>query len=110
MHGQAGEVALLEQDAAAIGPDEADDDVETGGLAGPVRAQQADDLTAGHAEGDIDDDLASLVALGQVECAQFRHGRLSRRPGRAGEPRAAAPSRSEERRVGEGCSGWSAPV
>jgi len=46
MHRQVRDVVLVDQDAALISIDQADDHVEAGGLARTVRAEQSDDLAA----------------------------------------------------------------
>ena len=53
-------------DIAAIGRHQADDHVETGGLAGTVRAEQADDFAGLDLEGNVLDHRPRLVALFQV--------------------------------------------
>lgn len=60
------DVQVVNQHLAVIGAHQADDHVEGGGLAGPVGAEQADDLAAVDAQTDVADHLALLVALGQV--------------------------------------------
>ena len=46
VHGQGGYILVVDGYRAAIGTDDADDHIETGGLAGPVGAQQSDHLAA----------------------------------------------------------------
>src|SRR3546814_13933362 len=50
MHGQGGDVAAIKDNFAAIGTHQTDDHVETGGFAGPIGAEQADDLAGIQAE------------------------------------------------------------
>src|SRR6185295_16057530 len=64
---------VVDQDAALVGLHQADDHVETGGLAGAVRTKQADDLAAVDGQADITHDLAALVALGQILSFQSCH-------------------------------------
>ena len=52
VHRQRGDVVAVELDAAAVGVDQAGDHVEHRGLAGAVRAEQADRLAAPHVERD----------------------------------------------------------
>jgi len=73
VHGQVGDVLLVDADHALVGADQADDHVEAGGLAGAVGAEQADDLPAVDAHADVADDLAALVALGEVLCGERGH-------------------------------------
>lgn len=61
-----GYIVLIDQDTPLIGTDQADDHVETGGLACAVGTEQADDLAALDGEADVADDLAALVAFGQM--------------------------------------------
>ena len=66
MHGQMGDVRVVDVDAPGIGFHQAYDHVEAGGLAGAVGPKQADDLTGFHVQGHIFDDPAALVAFCQV--------------------------------------------
>jgi hypothetical protein len=66
VHGLVADVQVVDQYAALIGLDQADDHVEAGGLAGAVGAEQADDLAAVDRQADVTHDLAAFVALGQV--------------------------------------------
>uniref|UniRef100_A0A0N4ZIQ5 GGDEF domain-containing protein n=1 Tax=Parastrongyloides trichosuri TaxID=131310 RepID=A0A0N4ZIQ5_PARTI len=50
VHGLLGDVLIVQPDRAAVGGDQAGDHVEAGGLARPVRAQQARDLAARQAQ------------------------------------------------------------
>ncbi len=63
VHRQRGDVVAVELDAAAVGLDQAGDHVEHGGLAGAVRAEQADRLAAAHIERDALDHRAAAEAL-----------------------------------------------
>ena len=54
---QRGDVGSLQHDAAGIGRIHAGDQVEHGGLAGAVRADEREALAARHAEGELVDDL-----------------------------------------------------
>src|SRR5690606_14604491 len=73
VHRQAGHILAVDQDVALVGLDQADDHVETGGLAGAVGAEQADYLAAVDRQGDILHDLAGLIGLGQMAGFRFRH-------------------------------------
>jgi hypothetical protein len=66
VHRLVADVQVVDQYAALIGLYQADDHVEAGGLAGAVRAEQADDLAAVDRQADVAHDLAALVALGQM--------------------------------------------
>ncbi|MCY1418654.1 hypothetical protein D9M71_342180 [compost metagenome] len=66
MHRQMGDILLVDAYHALVGADQTDDHVETGGLAGAVGAEQADDLAAVDAHADVADDLAAFVALGKM--------------------------------------------
>jgi hypothetical protein len=59
VHRLVADVQVVDQYAALIGLDQADDHVEAGGLAGAVRAEQADDLAAVDRQADIAHDLAA---------------------------------------------------
>ena len=85
VHGLGGDVAAIELDAAGIGRHQADDHVETGGLAGAVGAEQADDLAGVEGQREIVDDFARPVALAQSLGDQ--HHFLSLRAGAAGRGR-----------------------
>src|SRR5690606_4887892 len=66
VHRFAGDVAAVEHDAAGVGRHQADDHVETGGLAGAVRAEQADDLAGVERQSEFAYHLALAVALAQA--------------------------------------------
>ena len=66
VHRQMGQLGIVDIDIAAIGRHETDDHVETGSLAGTIRAEQADDLAALDLERDILDDGARFVFLAQA--------------------------------------------
>ena len=77
VHRQARDVARLEPDRALIRPDDPDDHVEGGGLAGAVRAEQADDLPGLNGDGDAVDHAALAIFLHQLVRGQqlaVRHG------------------------------------
>ena len=63
IHRQFGDVAAVELDAAFIGFDQAGRHVEHGGLAGAVRAEQADGFALAHIEADAFDHHAADEAL-----------------------------------------------
>jgi len=64
-HGHGGDVATVEEDAAGGGRHEADDHVESGGLAGAVGPQQADDLAGLQPQADIHHRDLRAVVLGE---------------------------------------------
>ena len=66
VHRQAGDVARLEPDRALVRLDDADDHVEGGGLAGAVRAEQADNLAGRNGDGDAVDHAALAVFFHQL--------------------------------------------
>ena len=72
MHGQRRQVLAVEADLALVAGDQADDHVEGGGLAGAVRAQQADHFAAADLQRNVLDHLAGLVALVSVLGAAAR--------------------------------------
>ena len=51
--GSTGEISIVQFDAAFSAGYQADNHVETGGLAGTVRSQQPDDLAAAYRQRDI---------------------------------------------------------
>src|ERR1700722_6907511 len=63
IHRQLGDVAAVEFDAALVGFDQAGGHVEHGGLAGAVRAEQADGFAFAHIEADAFDHHAADEAL-----------------------------------------------
>src|SRR5712691_2373102 len=66
IHRQIGDVLAVELDRPGVGGNEADDDVEAGGLAGAVGAEQADDLAALHRHTDVAQHRAALKALAET--------------------------------------------
>ena len=66
MHGQMGDIRLVDVDPTGVRFHQSDNHVEAGGLAGAIGAEQADDLAGLHVQGDILDDSATLVAFCQV--------------------------------------------
>jgi len=60
------DVLAVQPDGAAVGRNQAGDHVETGGLAGPVRPQQARDLTALDMKGDVAHHLPLAEGAGDV--------------------------------------------
>ena len=64
VHGQAGNVLAVEQDAAAVGLHQAHDRIEAGGLAGAVGAEQAEHLAAVDAERDVGQHRLLVVGFG----------------------------------------------
>src|SRR3546814_2987236 len=76
---------------------QADDHVETGGLAGTVGAEQADHFAGIEGQAEVADDLARTIGLAQALGDQ--HQPPSAAPSSAGSGAVS----SEERRVGKGC-------
>ena len=75
----AGRVA--EQDGVAVGlADDAEQDLDEGGLAGPVLAEQAEDLARLDPERDPLEGLDPAVVLAEVGCRYDRHGPLPECP------------------------------
>ena len=70
---EGGQVALIEQDRAAVGRHQPDDHVEGGGLAGAVGAEQADHLAGVDLERQVVHHLARAVALAEQWADQPRH-------------------------------------
>ena len=67
----------LKIDAARIGRRQADGHVESRGLAGAVRAEQADDFARLHLEADAAHNRAAAVRLREVLRAERRHSALA---------------------------------
>ncbi len=67
IHRQIGDVLAVERDGADIGPDQAGDDVEAGGLAGAVGAEQPDRLAALHRDVDRAQHRPPPEALAEIE-------------------------------------------
>src|SRR5690606_35144209 len=70
VHRQAGDVAIIDTDAAAVRRQQADNHVEAGGLAGAVRAEQADDFAGANLDRDILDYPAATIAFCKIGCRQ----------------------------------------
>ncbi len=82
VHRQLGDVVAVEFDGAAIGRNQSRDHVEHGGLACPVRAQQADRLAASDIDADKPRTTWRVPKLFSTLCtARYRPG------SRAGAPR-----------------------
>ena len=89
IHRQLGDVVAVELDRAAIGLDQAGDHVEHGGLAGAVRAEQADRLAAADIDADAAHDLAGAETLFHAMHSQeARPLQQLRRAGAVGLPAA----------------------
>src|SRR5687768_2411802 len=73
MHRQPRDVLAVERDAPPVAGHEADDHVEGGGLAGAVRAEQADDLAACDRDRQRGNDLALAVALLELRRHELAH-------------------------------------
>src|SRR5690606_5317535 len=65
VHGLGGDVGAVEDDAPGVRRHQPDDHVEAGGLAGAVRAEQADDFAGVQAQAEVAHHLARAVALAQ---------------------------------------------
>lgn len=66
MHWLVAHVQVIDQYTALVCLDQADNHVETGGLAGTVGAKQADDLAAVDRQADVAHDLTAFIGLGQM--------------------------------------------
>jgi len=66
VHRLVADVEVVDQDATLVRLDQADDHIETGGLAGTVGAKQADDLAAVDRQADVAHDLTAFIGLGQM--------------------------------------------
>ena len=73
VHRQGSQVLSIEQYPSAVRCNQPDDHVESGGLAGTIRTQQANDFAAGYLQRDSFDNFAKLVALGNILNAQNTH-------------------------------------
>ena len=69
VHGQAGDLLVVEEHPAGVGDDLARDHVETGGLAGTVGAEESHDLPLLHFHRHALDDRADAVFLDEVLAA-----------------------------------------
>ncbi|MCY1534372.1 hypothetical protein D9M68_697420 [compost metagenome] len=68
--GHRGNDGAVDLDAAGIRRHQADDHVETGGLAGAVGAEQADDFAADHGQGHVLHHGPAVIGLAQTGCTQ----------------------------------------
>jgi hypothetical protein len=68
--GHRGDDVAVDLDASGVRGHQADDHVETGGLAGAVGAEQADDFAADHGQGYVLHHGPAVVGLAQAGCAQ----------------------------------------
>ena len=66
VHRKAGDFLLAEENSSGVGLDQPGDHIEAGGLAGAVRAEQADNFALLHLNGDAFDDRPFAVFLDQV--------------------------------------------
>ena len=77
VHRVAGDIGAFEENLAGVGPEQADDHAEGGGLAGAVGAEQADDFAAVEFEADLAHDgaffklLTSFSADKSIVCCLF---------------------------------------
>ena len=65
IHGLVGDIVALKHDLTAIGPNEADDHVEGGGLPCAIRAEEADDFAGADFDIDAVHDGASVIDFSQ---------------------------------------------
>src|SRR5207244_6443166 len=82
VHREARDNLAVEARLAPVGPLDADHHVEDRGLAGAVRAEEADDLAGAEAERDVVDDRPAAVGLAQpfrLEPARRGSGRVGAR-------------------------------
>ena len=80
VHGQAGDVLAVQDDLAAVGRDQAGDDIEAGGLAGPVGPEQAHGLAAGEVQRHVLEDGPGAVAFAQIVGTELGLGRRRQEP------------------------------
>src|SRR3974390_3042884 len=66
VHGNIGNVLIVDYHPAGVSGNEADDDVETGGFAGSIGAQKADHFPLFQAEADTVDHSASAVTFSDL--------------------------------------------
>ena len=90
VHRQLRDVVAVELDRAAIGLDQPGDHVEHRGLAGAVRAEQADGFAAAHIDADAAHDLARAKTLFHAMHSQEARPPQQLRPARTVALRAAA--------------------
>ena len=76
MNGEFRDVALVEQDATGVQRHETHDHVESRGLAGAIRAEQANDFTARYFDREILDDLPRAITFGEPFDHQSAHSVL----------------------------------
>ncbi len=74
VHGQIGDVLIIQEDVAAVGLYKPHDHVEGGGLAGAIGTQQAHDLALLHLHMNAIHHRAALVFLEDVLCPQHLEG------------------------------------
>jgi len=94
LRGRAGDAAAAEVDLAGVGPLVAGHDVEQGGLAGPVRPDQAGDRAFRHGQRAAVERLHAAEGLGDLIGPQLGgHGRYPLGPGwAAGGGRGSGPA------------------
>src|SRR4051812_43989495 len=80
VHGERGDVAILEFDGAAVWGDDTDDHVKCGGFARAVGAEQADDFTGGNGDGNAVHHAAAAVLFDEAFGAE-KNLAAGRRPG-----------------------------
>ena len=73
VHGDVGDVFLIQEDAARVGGYQADDCVEAGGLAGAVRAKQTNNFALPDAKTDAVYNSAAAIRLTDFFCGQNLH-------------------------------------
>jgi hypothetical protein len=78
VHGKAGYILGVQVDCPAVTHDQADDHVETRGLSGSVRSQQAHDFAAANAQADVVHHDAGIVAFREAARGQNAHRAIRR--------------------------------
>ena len=66
VHGQVGDLLVIEKDLTAVGPDESDHHVEAGSFPCTIGPEQADDLPLVDLQGDIIDHRAASILFDQM--------------------------------------------
>src|SRR5690606_24437903 len=90
VHGQVADVFIVDAHTAVIRLHQIHNHIETGGFAGTIGAEQADNLAAVHRHGDVFNNLAVAVAFCQRFGVQGFHGWVSAGTGASGTVTAGA--------------------
>ncbi len=75
VHREIGDVDAVKLNLAGIGVGQADNDVKSGGFAGPVGSEQANDLALSDLKANIINNLAALVGFRDLSCGESLHCR-----------------------------------